>query len=152
MAWKLIPSEADECSVWIDWTRLVYFRGQPLSERVVMIPNQRTKKSVQTAILTRLGMRAGFPDYMVLARDHNFAGLFLEAKRVGGRSSAEQLVWREHLLDWGYVAHICEGARELVAATRAYFACFRPGDFVDRTDLIDINQQVRLPQQRSSFP
>jgi hypothetical protein len=133
MAFKLIPTENDECRTWLDWTRLVTFRGEPLYDRVVMIPNQRTKRSVQTAILVALGLRKGFPDYMVLAPTLGHYGLFIEAKRRNGGARYEQSEWQRRLIGWNYFAAVCKGAGEMITATQSYFeGC---ADFVDRTTI-----------------
>lgn len=131
------PSETAECRTFIAWTKLVLFEGEPLFERVVKIPNERGKAGVQTAILTDIGMRAGFPDYDLLTPAGKFHGLYLEAKKVsGGVTDAEQIVWRDKLRRWNYHAEICEGAISLIGAVKSYMdmtgatAC---GQFVDTT-------------------
>lgn len=131
------PSETQECMVFIAWTKLVTFQGDRLFERVIKIPNERGKSGVQTAILTGIGMRAGFPDYLIEAPAGRWHGLRLEAKRVrGGKTDADQLAWRQKLTRWGYHAEICHGADELIQATRRYFTeagCVADGSWIDRT-------------------
>lgn len=155
--------ENAECRTFVDWSKLVRWQGEPLWNRLVHIPNERGKAGAMTAILVGLGMRPGFPDYLfpcpVFGRreDQGFdektmlaAGLFIEAKRiVGGKVSADQTMWRDNLLRWGYHAVICAGADEMIDAARAYFRgdiwvssgrrgdfCrAHPGDWQDPTNL-----------------
>jgi len=139
------PTEAQECIGFLDWAQLAQLDGEPLALRVVKIPNERGRAGVHVAVMAKLGMRKGFPDYQLLLPVGGFHGLFIEAKRAKqGRAAGDQLLWQSHLRGWGYAAEICEGALEMIAATRAYLAplCldWHPSDrvqatgrFVDRT-------------------
>lgn len=140
---RAIATENQECAVFIGWCQLVRVDGEPLFERVVKIPNERSCASVSTAILVRLGMRPGFPDYEVLVPRPPYHALFLEAKRTrGGRIAYEQETWRENLRRWGYWAEICTGGEEMIAATRAYLAPLaRSGRFVDRVQMNTIERE-----------
>lgn len=131
------PSETAECLAFIGWTGLVFYKGRPLRDRVVKIPNERGKRGVATAILNSIGMATGFPDYDILAPAGRWHGLYLEAKkRDGGSVNEEQNAWRELLTEFGYRAEICAGALELIAATKQYFidaGCEADGSWVDNT-------------------
>lgn len=131
------PTEHAECLHFIEWTKLVRYRGAALFDRVVKIPNERGKPGASIALLQQIGMRNGFPDYDVLAPAGRWHGLYLEAKRLtGGRIEPEQEKWRMDLIGWGYHAAICAGALELIAATRWYFVsagCVADGSWVDNT-------------------
>lgn len=138
------PSETAECRTFIAWTKLVTFMGEPLDQRVVKIANERGKAGVATAILASIGMREGFPDYVihvpVIATFTSCAtkhGLYLEAKRVsGGKIDPEQERWRDRLIAWGYHAEICEGALQMIDAVKRYMrmtGATQAGLFVDNT-------------------
>lgn len=133
------PSETDECRTFIAWTQLVTFQGEPLSQRVVHIPNERGKAGAAVAILTAIGLRRGFPDYAILAPAGRWHGLYLEAKRRrGSLTGADQTAWRIRLNQWGYCSEICDGAIELILATRRYFflsGATAAGIFIDNTRL-----------------
>jgi len=117
----IVASETDECIAFVDWTKYVRYRGEPLFERLVKIPNERGKSGAHIAILQRMGLRNGFPDYKLLVPLPPYAGLFLEAKRErGGRVDPEQESWRCKLIEFGYFAEICAGAGELIDAVRRY--------------------------------
>lgn len=131
------PSETAECRTFIDWTKLVRFKGEPLYERVVKIANERGKAGASTAILVSIGMRPGFPDYDILAPAGRWHGLYLEAKRVkGGKVEQDQEDWRKKLIRFEYYAEICDGSLELIDAVRRYFhmaGATAVGDFIDHT-------------------
>lgn len=131
------PSETAECRTFVEWTKLVTFHGEPLYERVVKIPNERGKAGAMTAILTSIGMRAGFPDYDILAPAGQWHGLYLEAKKIrGGIVSTDQTQWREKLIRYGYYCEICAGSLELIRATQNYFlaaGAVADGTFIDHT-------------------
>jgi hypothetical protein len=115
----------------------VRYRGRPLYDRVVKIPNDRGKRSVFTAIMVAIGMKRGFPDYVILAPIHGYSqygGLLLEAKRVkGSKVDDDQLAWRELLTEFGYRAEICAGSVEMIEAVREYMSLAAPGDWSDTT-------------------
>lgn len=122
----LTPTETDECRAFIDWTKYVRFMGEPLFERVVKIPNERGKRSVMTAILVAIGLKAGFPDYLICIRTELYGGLLIEAKRIGEIAKPEQLAWRDRLTRWGYRSVVCAGAGEMIAATQEYIRLATP--------------------------
>lgn len=130
-------SETAECLAFIQWTELVSYCGRPLFYRVVKIPNERGKAGIATAILTSIGMKKGFPDYNILAPCGEWHGLYLEAKKkVGGKVDQDQLDWKFRLREFGYWSEICDGADELILATKDYFyrnGAIADGRFVDRT-------------------
>lgn len=132
-----VPTETQECQRFIEWTRLARYRGRALFDRVVKIPNERGKAGAAIAVLISIGMRNGFPDYLILAPVGKWAGLLLEAKRTKGSDTTEhQLQWNRDLIEFGYQAEICLGADELIEATRRYFdaaGCVRDGSFIDLT-------------------
>lgn len=132
-----IPTETDECKAFIAWTKLVRYRGRPLFDRVIKIPNDRGKRSVFTAIMVAIGMKRGFPDYVILAPIFGYShygGLLLEAKRVNrSKVDDDQLAWRELLTEFGYRAEICAGSVEMIQAVREYMSLAAPGDWSDTT-------------------
>lgn len=134
------PSETAECRAFIEWTEFVTFKGRPLRERVVKIPNERGKAGPQTAILTAIGMEDGFLDYVLLVPAGRWHGLFIEAKKLkgGNKTDTDQLRWVDLLIEFGYHAEICEGAIAMIAAVKAYFeraGCVTDGSFIDRTQV-----------------
>lgn len=127
-----VASEWQECLRFIEWTRLVRYRDEPLFERLAHIPNERGKAGIAVARLVAIGLKPGFPDYLVLVPLGAYIGLFLEAKRkTGGDIDPAQVLWREKLLSWGYAAGIHAGADQMIAATRAYFAAAPAADWFD---------------------
>lgn len=129
------PSETSECKVWLEWTTYVVYQGEPLRTRIAKVANERPR-SVMAAVLAAIGVSPGFPDYIIAAPCGRFAGLFLEAKRrKDGSVEPEQIAWRDNLLRWGYHAAICQGAHEMIAETKVYFAHANTGDWIDATRL-----------------
>ena len=132
-----VPTETEECQRFIGWTKLVRFRGRPLWDRVVKIPNERGKSGASIGILVSIGMRNGFPDYFIAAPVGIWAGLLLEAKRIKGSDTSDsQVQWQRDLTEFGYYPAICLGADALIAATQRYFdaaGCTADGSFVDPT-------------------
>jgi hypothetical protein len=139
---KALANENQECRTWLDWSKLVSYRGEPLSERIVKIPNERGKAGASIAILIGLGMRPGFQDYLVMAPSVGrsgrlYGGLLLEMKTAdGGRVDSDQVKWRDKAIRFGYHAEICSGGIAMIEATKAYFefiGAVASGAFHDRT-------------------
>ena len=79
------------------------------------VPNQGWGRNKwQGAMLKRMGMSAGVPDFLIfeLAPNNPDArGVAVELKRtVGGRTSAVQKQWIENLRNNGWIAEVCFGA------------------------------------------
>ena len=65
----------------------------------------------------RMGVAPGYPDIFVPFPVAHYHGFFIEMKREkGGKVSAEQRQWLQHLREKGYYAEVargCEEAKEL---------------------------------------
>lgn len=80
------------------------------------IPNSTyTKSWAQKRKNTATGLRAGFPDLVVIANGHFFC---IEMKRItGGTLTKEQKAWQEGLNAAGIPAYVCKGfdaAKEII--------------------------------------
>lgn len=132
-----LPTEAAECFAFIGWTKVVFYQGRPLFDRVVKIPNERGARGAVIGVLTGIGMRKGFLDYNILAPAGRWHGLYLEAKRLErSETSEDQLAWVARLIEFGYHAEICLGAAGLIDACKRYFlaaGCVADGSWIDNT-------------------
>ena len=76
------------------------------------------------AIAARLkaeGVKPGVPDLILPFPSNGYGALFLEMKkRVGGRLSDEQKVWRDYLSSVGYCVRVCPGWEVAAAAIVEY--------------------------------
>jgi len=88
------------------------------SVRVVSVPNEGLRSVGAAARLRATGMRAGFPDLIVLGPDGRCA--FLEMKARGGSLSKEQVGWCFWLAQMGFPVAVfrdhmaaCEWLRSL---------------------------------------
>lgn len=126
------PTETDECIAFVEWAKWARYRGRPVYERLVKIPNERGKAGAHIVYLERMGMKKGFPDYVLFLPLAPYAGLVLEAKRrKGGAIAPEQIRWRDDLISFGYHAEICRGADELIDAVRRYMRLADPREWRD---------------------
>ena len=80
------------------------------------IPNSTYTKSWKQKLKNKAtGLRAGFPDLVIIANETFFC---IEMKRtVGGVTSAEQKAWHEALMDAGIPVYVCKGfdaAKEVI--------------------------------------
>lgn len=69
------------------------------------------------------GYKKGFPDIMIFEPRGGYSGLFIELKRItGGTVSPEQKEWLGRLNARGYMAIVCKGCMNAVAALDKYLA------------------------------
>lgn len=84
-------------------------------------PNEGKREPRQGAILKRMGMRTGFPDFFIYEARGGYYGLAIELKRVkGGRITDEQRKCLRELMDKGYYAAVCRGFDEAKAVIDRY--------------------------------
>lgn len=83
------------------------------------IPNSTYTKSIQQKMKNRrAGLRAGFPDLVIIANGRFFC---IEMKRtVGGRVTPEQQAWHDALNAAGIDTYICKGFDEARAVVDSY--------------------------------
>lgn len=81
------------------------------------VPNGGARNRVTGAILRGLGVKAGFPDLLILDPPPigGYVGAAIELKRkVGGRISPEQQDWINQLIDRHWFALVCHGAGDAI--------------------------------------
>lgn len=90
------------------------------------IPNGGGRSPSQGARLKAEGVKPGVPDLFLPVAIAGWHGLFIEMKRAnGGTVSAQQVEWRNCLLDQGYgwsVAHGWIEAKEILQSYLTYNA------------------------------
>lgn len=102
-----VPTEEVEQANFVQWLEIKGFK-------FTSIPNSTFTKSWKQKMKNRrVGLRAGFPDLVIIAK-----GRFMcvEMKRVkGGVLSAFQKEWIEDLRQAGVAVGVCKGAEEAIA-------------------------------------
>lgn len=132
-----IASEHAEQSAVISWWALNCTRyGIPLN-CLFAIPNGANKSMASAVKFKREGLRAGCPDLFLAVPKHGtqndicngvmvtwpvilFHGLFIEAKRIGGKASPAQLEFATMLRKQGYSVVIAQGFEEMKRAIVGY--------------------------------
>lgn len=106
-----VPTEEIEQRLFVQWLDRHGFK-------YTAIPNSTyTKSWSQKRKNTAMGLRAGFPDMVVIARNHFIC---VEMKRrKGSVTSQDQKDWLAALTDAGVPAAICKGADEAQAFIRS---------------------------------
>ena len=87
-------------------------RNYPELRFIFAIPNGEARSVITGARLRAAGVRSGVPDLFLPAPRPPRSGLFLELKRPGGKTSAEQQRWIDELNKAGYLATVCYGWEE----------------------------------------
>ena len=106
---ELIPTEYDECLTLVE-----YLETQKKQGKVKLFTHVSNETYVKSPLVRRMhtlqGLRAGFPDYVVLTTKDI---LFIEMKRKrGGVVSPEQQEWIDALNSLGLSAKVCRGYDE----------------------------------------
>lgn len=116
----IVPTEHQEARIFMQWCKLQGYlfthvkneTGRPQAGRRV-----RNYKAMWDFID---GVRAGFPDFVVVAKGKV---LFIELKRVkGGKISEAQQEWIDALCAAGAIAGVCKGAEEAIKFIEAAVA------------------------------
>lgn len=84
-------------------------------------PNGGFRNQREAAKFKAMGVKRGFPDLTLPIRRKQYAGLYIELKKIkGGVVSNEQAEWKTHLNEQGYYAKVCHGWLEAVAVLEVY--------------------------------
>lgn len=119
---RLIPTEHQiQCSVIAQWFLMCGNYGLP-HYSLFAIPNGGARDPITGARLKSEGVRAGVPDLQLAVKRGAHAGLFIELKRPGGKTSDSQNAVLEYLCKAGYSAVVCFEAEEAINTIRAYLA------------------------------
>lgn len=110
-----MPTEHADQVALVKWFALQYPK---IGSRLVAVPNGGQRNVIVAAKLKAEGVRAGFPDLMLLTPRQGFAGLIIELKRLKkGRMNAGQMDWQQWLNEQGFMAVTCcgfEAARDAI--------------------------------------
>ncbi|MDB5996873.1 MAG: hypothetical protein JWP42_4009 [Pseudomonas sp.] len=113
-----VPTEHEEQKSLVSWFAHQY---RSIANRLVAVPNGGQRNVIVAAKLKAEGVRAGFPDLMLLIPRHGFSGLMIEMKRVkGGRMQPEQIEWQVWLNEQGFMVVTCNGAEAARETIRTY--------------------------------
>lgn len=107
----LSPSEYDECKAFVEYLDIQQRMGKVLL--YTHIPNETFTKSWMVKAKNRImGVRKGFPDYVVITYKNAY---FIEMKRIkDSQTSPEQKEWITWLNKMGLNAKVCKGADEAI--------------------------------------
>ena len=121
-----VPSESAEQKAVIRWFA-AFAATRNLDARLLFaIPNgavlagNSQRRAIQMSNLKANGLRVGVPDLMLAVPRGGFNGLFVEMKRVGGKTSDAQLEYHALLREQGYAVRVCTGAESAIVAIRLY--------------------------------
>jgi hypothetical protein len=124
-----LPTEDQECQCLIEWARVKRYKGLPLSNYLIMVPNgaylggDLRQRQITMARMKRTGFKAGVFDYLLAIPRDGLGGLWIELKRRHlGVVSLEQSQFQMAMLHAGYEAVICKGWAEAKDAIEAYLA------------------------------
>lgn len=124
---KLKPEER-ECVAFYDWVKLQRAFGQPLSNFVMHIPNERASKLTRL-ILNAMGVEKGVWDYLVAipiphgsaATGFECPGLWIEMKLAGKSGlTTSQIRFGDEMRAQGWQTAVARDAREASRYVETY--------------------------------
>ena len=115
------PSEHDEQCALFAWAAAME-GAHPELACMFAVPNGGARHPAVAAQLKASGTKAGVPDVLLLCRRGGFGGMAIELKKAdrSNKPTLLQMAWIERLRAYGYMAVICYGADEAIAAILAY--------------------------------
>jgi hypothetical protein len=118
--WKtLIPTEHQEQAAVIDWADKVH-ASLPDACLIFAIPNGGLRYLSEGRKLKLEGVRSGVPDLFLPVPRPGWHGLFIEMKRINGKTTITQDIWAKLLREQGYAVCVCKGAGEAIREITGY--------------------------------
>lgn len=123
---KIVPSESSEQAAVVQWARN---RAGLYPELALLfaIPNGAALSGVndgrhwaQARKLAAEGRLAGIPDLCLPVARAGFHSLYIEMKRIGGKTSADQDFIIDRLRAEGHRVEVCEGAPAAIRVITEY--------------------------------
>jgi len=124
-----LPTEDQEAQCLCEWARVKRWKGAPLSNFLIMIPNgaylggDLRQRHITMARMKRTGFKAGVFDYLLAIPTASAGGLWIELKRRHlGVVSMEQAAFQLDMLSVGYAAAVCKGWEAAKKAIENYLS------------------------------
>jgi hypothetical protein len=102
-----IPYEHDIQAAFIIWCHLNEKTIMPQLALGFAVPNGGKRSAKTAAMMKREGVRPGVPDWMLPVPRGEFAGLAIEFKRPGKRTTEEQRDYIDKLMAVGWLVAVC---------------------------------------------
>lgn len=83
-------------------------------------PNGGKRNASEAARFKAMGVRAGFPDLVLLVPRGRYHGLMIELKTTKGRQSEHQAHYQQAVEEQGYRYEICRDANQFVDIVTDY--------------------------------
>ena len=113
------PLERKSQAAVIDWAR--WASGQwPELRFLFAVPNGDKRSAVTASLLVSQGVKPGVPDLILPVARAGFISLAIEMKRKPNTPTSLQKEWLTALEGFGWLAIVCYGAGEAIAALEAY--------------------------------
>lgn len=130
-----VPTEHEECKWLMDWAATQRFKGWPLAEILIHVPNgafhgkDRRAGAVVARKLREQGLKPGVSDYIlpVPLWTKKCPGLWLEMKRTqGGTVSDEQTQFHARMMQMGWRCEVTKGWLEASKVITLYLRSATP--------------------------
>lgn len=113
---KRLQPERQERIAFMDWVRF----NRHVEKYLFVIPNEGLRNPITGALLKRMGMVKGIPDYFFFYPLGGYHGLFIEFKYGNKKQTKEQKQFFEKAQDIGYKCIVVYSAKEAIDAIKEY--------------------------------
>ena len=83
-------------------------------------PNGGSRNAIEAAKFKQMGVRAGFPDLILLVPKKGYHALFVEMKTRTGRQSEHQKEYQSAVEKMGYKYAICRSVEDFIKVVDEY--------------------------------
>lgn len=105
------------------WAKGYLYKGRPLADYLVHVPNGEKRSKRVAAGLKHSGVKKGYPDLVMDIALGGYHGLRIELKtESGGVVSDDQKERIKMLNSEGYLAVVCKGFDETIAVIKNYMS------------------------------
>lgn len=117
-----VPSEHQSQVAVISWWALACKQYGLPPQSLAAIPNGGARDPITGARLKAEGVRAGFPDLILMAKRGEYGALIVEMKKDGNYPSAAQREIIAYLKSAGYACEVCWSSDDAIAKITEYLS------------------------------
>lgn len=117
----MIESEHDHQKAVFEWMEWQAKGPIPELKWAFAIPNGGLRHIAVAKKLKEEGIKSGVPDIFIPVPRNGFHGLFIEMKKPGGKTEAQQELWINNLAILGFFAYVCHSSNEAIELIEYYF-------------------------------
>ena len=118
---KVLTEDQEQITL-MSWAHRVKFGNGRLSDYLIHIPNGGSRNIIEAAKFKQMGVRAGFPDLLMLIPNKYYPFMGIELKTKTGRQSDHQKAYQKEFDSIGAKYVVCRSLEEFIEVVNGYLA------------------------------